>query len=191
MSFDRRHGRTAFSFHAEVPIRWLPWLLVTTTDWTTPWVWRLYWLRFCLGRLKSDWAMPTKLTRQLRRQLERKGRLVLGAAGLFLAVFACPTDGHAGDWCLTWDAVLARAIINYNVKQGNTLEPNKAFELYLRANGIGSCTQTAAGAEESTRLLEKRADESALRVLIGETVGWALYESEYLKRYGRPYWGSR
>jgi hypothetical protein len=49
----------------------------TNTDFTTPYAWRLFWLRYCLGWLKKDWNKPVRLTRQLRRQLERNGGLVL------------------------------------------------------------------------------------------------------------------
>lgn len=77
-----RRGRLVLSSTQEAPFRWRPWLLNTWTRVTDPWIWRLYWFRWCLGLLKANWNKPVQLTRQLRRQLERKGRLVLGPDGV-------------------------------------------------------------------------------------------------------------
>lgn len=167
---DRRRGRLVFSHHPQVAWRWVPWLLSTATVATTPWVWRLYWGSCCLGLLKSDWDKPTRLTRQLRRQIERGGRLVIAAAVLVLASLVCPVSSHAEDWCYTPDAILAQAILKYKWRVHSAFEPGQEGELFVRAQGQGSCTQTPEGVEMTARLLEERVARNEMRREVRDAV---------------------
>lgn len=77
---QRRLGRWQFAGHPDAPLHLVPRVLETSDAAGTPWVIRIFWLRACLGLMKSDWDHPTRLSRQLRRQLQRKGSLTLLAA---------------------------------------------------------------------------------------------------------------
>ena len=90
---NRRLGRFVLSANQGAPIRWIPRFLRTATRGTDPWIWRLYWLRLCLGLMKTDWDRPVQLTRQLRRQLERKGYLTI-LPGALPAATARPKVGR-------------------------------------------------------------------------------------------------
>lgn len=78
--FDDRIGRIRYGGHPEMPLLLRPRFLYTGHLGSDPWVWRCFWLRFYLGLMKTDWSRPTKLSRQMRRQLERKGRITMAVA---------------------------------------------------------------------------------------------------------------
>lgn len=181
-----RRNRLVLSHFDAAPLVWMPRFHFTGDDWSMPWVWRIFWLRLCLGLLKTDWNRPVVLTRQLRRQLERKGRLILGPVAALL-LFLCPAFGYSQDWCPTPDAILAQAIIRYKTSQGYKLDDLDGFELFLRAQGQGPCHQTPAGADETARIFRERAERAAWEAMIVDAVTWAVLEREYYRRYGSPY----
>jgi len=139
---------------------WLPHWFVNVDDPTSPFIVRFFWRTYCLAWLKT--GKPVKLTRQLRRQLARKGRLVLmGPKGLVEIAAACvliavtlfgaaPAIGQTtrapaapaapaspaydSSPCFTPDALLARAIVRHKSQPGNSFGPGELDLLSIRVS---------------------------------------------------------
>jgi hypothetical protein len=187
---------------------WRPHWLLTADDPTSPFVARLFWRTYCLGWLKPEWEKPMRLSRQLRRQLARKGRLVLmGPKGLVEIAAACvliavtlagcapalgqtarapaspasaasPSSGPS--YCFTPDAVLALAIFRYKSSKTLVFEPGELDMLYLRASlGHLPCSELGGGEERAAIAAERRREDATRRA-----VEDALY-NHYRLRGGR------
>jgi hypothetical protein len=44
-----RHGRIVLNYLEKAPFRLTPFFLHTASRCTDPWIWRVFWLRLCLG----------------------------------------------------------------------------------------------------------------------------------------------
>jgi hypothetical protein len=190
-----QRGRWQLSYKSGARWWWLPWALYTGDRATDPWVWRVYLFRLCFGFLKTDWNRPTKLTRQLRRQLERKGRLVMQAgwapAALLLALLAgCaarsarPAEAPASPaspaspapqetYCFTPDALLARALVLYKSQPGNSFAPGERDYLSVRMSvGHVPCADLPllGGDDARAAAAERRRLEDAVRRGVGDAL---------------------
>ena len=210
--WKRQRGRWQLSYNSGAPWRWRPWSIYTGHRATDPWVWRVYLFRLCLGFLKTDWNRPMRLSRQLRRQLERKGRLVVQAgwvtALLVMISAGCATHSvrpsavpaspaaHASPtpqetYCFTPDALLARALVRYKSQPGNGFAPGERDYLSVRMSvGHVPCADLPllGGDEERAAAAERRRLEDAVR----RGVGAALDERDRireLRRWREALWG--
>lgn len=168
-----RWRRLVLAQNSGLPGGWfsIPRLLRTANNIRVPWVWRLFWGHWCLGLLKKNWDKPVRLTRQLRRQFARKGKLhiVPGALAGLVAMVLMAMGTPAGAACLPIDAMMARAVLTYNLKMGNHLERQKIDDLMVRAAGFSYCGPDRV-AEGNARIQADIAFESMLARAITEGI---------------------